>query len=53
MELRIDIEAYKNHQEQNRKDIFTAGGICNNYADLDLGCNMLENEIQASLEQLL
>lgn len=68
--LDLDTEAFKVHQEQNRKDIFAAGGgvdiqsegflssksgesIRNNYAGLDLDCNMLENEFQASLEQLL
>lgn len=66
----IDTEAYKTHQEQNRRDIFTFGGgvdtqsegfisdksgaaIRAAYADLDLDCNMMETEFQASLEQLL
>lgn len=68
--LEMDTESYKVHQEQNRKDIFTVGGgvdiqsenflssksgeaMRNNYAGLDLDCNIMETEFQASLEQLL
>lgn len=69
IELKIDTEAYKNHMDSNRKDIYEFGrgvdtqsdkfggeksGIALKflYADLDMDCNILETEFQASLEQL-
>ncbi|WP_138751812.1 phage portal protein [Paenibacillus sinopodophylli] len=68
--LDIDTEAYKNHMEMNRKDIYEFGrgvdtqseklggdksGVALRflYADLDMDCNMWENEFQAALEQLV
>lgn len=64
----IETEAYKIHQEQNRKDIYefgrgvdtqadnfgNASGVALKflYADLDLDCNIIENHFQAGLEQL-
>ena len=68
--LEINVEAYKTHIEQNRKDIYEFGrgvdtqsdkfgnspsGIALKflYNDLDLDCNIIETEFQASLEYLL
>lgn len=68
--LEINVEAYKTHIEQTRKDIYEFGrGVDtqsdkfgNNpsgislkflYNDLDLDCNIIETEFQASLEYLL
>lgn len=68
--LEINVEAYKNHIEQTRKDIYEFGrgvdtqsdkfgnspsGIALKflYNDLDLDCNIIETEFQASLEYLL
>jgi SPP1 family phage portal protein len=67
--LTIDTEAYKNHMEENRKNIYEFGrGIDTQrqevgnasgqalkflYADLDMDMNDMEAEFQASLEQLL
>ncbi|WP_273483679.1 phage portal protein [Desulforamulus ruminis] len=67
--LELNTEAYKTHQEMNRKDIYEFGrgvdtqqkeignspsGIALKflYADLDMDCNIIETEFQASLEQL-
>ena len=68
--LEINVEAYKTHIEQNRKDIYEFGrgvdtqvdkfgnspsGIALRflYNDLDMDCNIIETEFQASLEYLL
>lgn len=67
--IEINTEAYKTHQEQNRKDIYefgrgvdtqadnfgNASGVALKflYADLDMDCNIIETEFQAALEQLL
>ncbi|SHE61948.1 phage portal protein [Clostridium fallax] len=68
--LEINVEAYKTHIEQTRKDIYEFGrgvdtqsdkfgnspsGIALKflYNDLDLDCNIIETEFQASLEYLL
>jgi SPP1 family phage portal protein len=67
--LTIDTEAYKNHMEELRKNIYEFGrGIDTQrqevgnasgqalkflYADLDMDMNDMEAEFQASLEQLL
>ncbi|MNW43787.1 Phage portal protein, SPP1 Gp6-like [compost metagenome] len=67
--LEIDTEAFKTHQELNRKSIYEFGrgvdmqtekfngatGIALKqlYNDLDMDANILETEFQASLEQLL
>ncbi|WP_291563698.1 MULTISPECIES: phage portal protein [unclassified Clostridium] len=68
--LEINVEAYKTHIEQTRKDIYEFGrgvdtqsdkfgnspsGIALKflYNDLDLDCNIMETEFQASLEYLL
>jgi SPP1 family phage portal protein len=68
--LEINVEAYKTHMEQDRKDIYEFGrgvdtqsdkfgnspsGIALKflYNDLDLDCNIIETEFQASLEYLL
>lgn len=68
--LEINVEAYKTHIEQNRKDIYEFGrgvdtqsdkfgnspsGIALKflYNDLDMDCNIIETEFQASLEYLL
>ncbi|MGG4344937.1 phage portal protein [Paenibacillus lautus] len=67
--IEINTEAYKNHQEQNRKDIYefgrgvdtqadnfgSASGVALKflYADLDMDCNIIETEFQAALEQLM
>lgn len=64
----IDTEAFKNHQATNRKDIYefgrgvdtqnenfgNASGVALKflYADLDMDCNIIENQFQAALEQL-
>lgn len=68
--LEINVEAYKTHIEQTRKDIYEFGrgvdtqndkfgnspsGIALKflYNDLDMDCNIIETEFQASLEYLL
>ena len=68
--LGINVEAYKTHIEQTRKDIYEFGrgvdtqsdkfgnspsGIALKflYNDLDMDCNIIETEFQASLEYLL
>lgn len=68
--LDINVEAYKTHIEQTRKDIYEFGrgvdtqsdkfgnspsGISLKflYNDLDMDCNIIETEFQASLEYLL
>ncbi|EJO5347150.1 phage portal protein [Clostridium botulinum] len=68
--LEINVEAYKTHIEQTRKDIYEFGrgvdtqsdkfgnspsGIALKflYNDLDLDCDTIETEFQASLEYLL
>lgn len=68
--LEINVEAYKTHIEQTRKDIYEFGrgvdtqsdkfgnspsGIAIEflYNDLDMDCNIIETEFQASLEYLL
>lgn len=68
--LDINVEAYKTHIEQTRKDIYEFGrgvdtqsdkygnspsGIALKflYNDLDMDCNIIETEFQASLEYLL
>ncbi|RXM79641.1 phage portal protein [Clostridium tetani] len=68
--LEINVEAYKTHIEQTRKDIYEFGrgvdtqsdkfgnspsGISLKflYNDLDMDCNIIETEFQASLEYLL
>ncbi|MBU3203116.1 phage portal protein [Clostridium algidicarnis] len=68
--LEINVEAYKTHIDQDRKDIYEFGrgvdtqsdkfgnspsGIALKflYNDLDLDCNIIETEFQASLEYLL
>ncbi|BDR73640.1 portal protein [Clostridium tetani] len=68
--LEINVEAYKTHIEQTRKDIYEFGrgvdtqsdkfgnspsGIALKflYNDLDMDCNIIETELQASLEYLL
>ncbi len=68
--LDINVEAYKTHIEQTRKDIYEFGrgvdtqsdkfgnspsGIALKflYNDLDMDCNIIETEVQASLEYLL
>ena len=68
--LEINVEAYKTHIEQDRKDIYEFGrgvdtqsdkfgnspsGIALKflYNDLDMDCNIIETEFQASLEYLL
>lgn len=68
--LEINVEAYKTHIEQTRRDIYEFGrgvdtqsdrfgnspsGISLKflYNDLDLDCNIIETEFQASLEYLL
>lgn len=69
VDIEINTEAVKYHQEQNRKDIYefgrgvdtqttnlgNASGVALKflYADLDMDCNILENQFQAALEQLL
>lgn len=66
--LEIDTETYRVHQEQNRRDIYefgrgvdtqidklgNASGVALKflYADLDMDCNIIENQFQAALEQL-
>lgn len=68
VDIPINVEAYKSHMEQARKDIYefgrgvdtqcerfgNASGVALKflYADLDMDCNIIENEFQASLEQL-
>lgn len=68
--LEINVEAYKTHIEQTRRDIYEFGrgvdtqsdkfgnspsGIALKflYNDLDMDCNIIETEFQASLEYLL
>ncbi|MBU5440302.1 phage portal protein [Tissierella sp. MSJ-40] len=68
--LDINVEAYKTHIEQTRRDIYEFGrgvdtqsdkfgdspsGIALKflYNDLDMDCNIIETEFQASLEYLL
>ncbi|WP_167370800.1 phage portal protein [Clostridium massiliodielmoense] len=68
--LEINVEAYKTHIEQTRKDIYEFGrgvdtqsdkfgnspsGIALKflYNDLDMDCNIIETEFQASLEYLI
>ncbi|WP_317720552.1 phage portal protein [Clostridium tetani] len=68
--LEINVEAYKTHTEQTRRDIYEFGrgvdtqsdkfgnspsGISLKflYNDLDMDCNIIETEFQASLEYLL
>lgn len=66
--IEINTEAFKDHQDRNRKDIYefgrgvdtqtdkigNASGVALKflYADLDLDCNIIENQFQAALEQL-
>ncbi|MBB6218670.1 SPP1 family phage portal protein [Anaerosolibacter carboniphilus] len=70
LNLEMNVEAYKTHIEQDRKDIYEFGrgvdtqserfgqapsGIALKflYNDLDMDCNIIETEFQASLEYLL